>query len=422
MLSPPRIFWLTTEFFPPQTGGTGVIASRLAQALAGRGVPVQIITRQTLPRSAVRERIGDLQVKRVGPAGLSKGAGWRAIAPMLAYLTTLTTLLLRARRRYDLVIVSGMKTIPLAAVPVCRLLRKKCVIRIESPFEIAEPIAAESLSTMGSIGRWLSRRLMAAQQMALRRADRVVAISDEIALRLRELAYPETRIARIPNAIDLSRFTPSSPHERQLLRTRLGLPDDRTIVLYVGRLSRSKGVMMLVQTLPELLAAHPDLYLVLVGSGRESWDNCEQELSAYLRTQRLDAHVALPGHSDRVHEYLQAADLYVSPSDYEGFGLTIVEALACALPVVTTAVGVATQIVRNEWNGFLCPPRDPPALRAAIELALRERHRWPEIGRSGRESSAVFALPQVIDQYLALCSDLGFGNRERSGADLADAG
>jgi len=61
-------------------------------------------------------------------------------------------------------------------------------------------------------------------------------------------------------------------------------------------------------------------------------------------------------------------------------------------------------------------------LRAAIELALRERKRWPEIGRLARESSAVFGLPQVIDQYLALCSDLGFGNRERSGADIVDAG
>jgi len=422
VLSPPRVLWLTTEFFPPQTGGTGVIASRLAQALAARGVPLQIITRQTLPRFALRERIGALQVRRIGPAGVSKGAGWRALAPMFTYLMRLATLLLAAARRYDLVIISGMKTIPLAAVPVCRLLRKKCVIRIESPFEIAEPIAAESLSTMGSIGGWLSRRLSAAQQSALRRADRVVAISDEIALRLRDLAYPEVRIARIPNAIDLSKFTPTPPHERQALRLRLGLPDDRTIVLYVGRLSRSKGVMMLVQALPELLARHPDLYLVLVGSGRESWDNCEPELTAYLRTQHLEAHVALPGHSDRVHEYLQAADLYVSPSDYEGFGLTIVEALACALPVVTTAVGVATQIVRNDCNGFLCPPRNPQALREAIDRALGERHRWAEIGRLARESSAVFALPRVIDQYLALCTDLGFGRGERTGADIVDAG
>src|SRR6516162_2578769 len=241
-------------------GGTGVIAARLAHALAERGVQLQVITRQTLPRCAVREQVGRLHVQRIGPAGLMKGVGWRAVPAMCTYLGRLVTLLLAARRGYDLVIISGMKTIPLAAVPVCRLLGKKSVIRIESPFEIAEPITAESLATMGSfVGRWLNRILMVAQRMTLRRADRVIAISAEIALRLRDLAYPEACIARIPNAIDLTKFTPAPARERQLLRNRLGFPENRTIMLHVGRLSRAKGVMMLMQTLPELLARHPEL-------------------------------------------------------------------------------------------------------------------------------------------------------------------
>jgi glycosyltransferase involved in cell wall biosynthesis len=402
-----RILWLTTEFFPPQTGGTGVIAARLAHALAGRGVQLQIVTRQTLPHCAVREQVGNLQVHRIGPAGVMKGVGWRAVPAMFAYLFRLTTLLIASQRRYDLAIISGMKTIPLAAVPVCRLLRKKSVIRIESPFEIAEPISAESLASMGSsVGRWLSGLLRAAQRAVLERADRVVAISAEIALRLRDLGYPEVRIARIPNAIDLTRFAPLPAGERQQLRSRLGFPQNRTIMLYVGRLSRAKGVMMLVQVFPQLLALHPELHLVLVGSGQESWDNCESELLGHIRSHHLEDHVALPGHSDRVHEYLQAADLFVSPSDYEGFGLTTVEALACALPVITTAVGVAAEIVRHNSNGFLCPPRDPRAFQAAIELAMRERQRWPEIGRLARESIAIFDLPRIIDQYLALCVEL----------------
>ena len=234
----------------------------------------------------------------------------------------------------------------------------------------------------------------------------MVAISAEIALRLRGLGYPEVRIARIPNAIDLTRFAPLRAGERQQLRNQLGFPENRTILLYVGRLSRAKGVMMLVQVFPQLLALHPELHLVLVGSGQESWDNCESELIGHIRNHHLEAHVALQGHSDRVHEYLQAADLFVSPSDYEGFGLTTVEALACALPVITTAVGVAAEIVRHNSNGFLCPPRDPRALQAAIELAVRERQRWPEIGRLARESVAIFDLTRIIDQYLALCVEL----------------
>lgn len=403
----PRICWLTTEFFPPQMGGTGVITARLAQALAERGFKVQVITRQTIPPCAAEEQIGKVLVRRLRPAGLMKGVGWRAIPAMLIYISKLMTLLVTAKSRYDLVIISGMKTIPLGAAPLCRLLGKKCIIRIESPFEIAEPISAESLALMNRyIGGLFSRVLMRAQQLALKRSDRVIAISDDIQQRLLRLHYPQAHIARIPNAIDLKRFTPADAAERLLLRQRLGFPPNRTILLYAGRLSRAKGVMMLMEALPGLRKRYADLFLVLVGSGQDSWDDCEAAVIAYVQLHGLSGDVALAGQSEIVHEYLRAADLFVSPSDYEGFGLTIVEALACGLPIVTTAVGVASEIVRNDWNGFSCPPKDPAALSAAIELALQQRHRWPEIGLRGRASTGDFDVPKVIDRYVDLCLEV----------------
>jgi hypothetical protein len=87
-----------------------------------------------------------------------KGAGWRALPAMLAFIARLARALIADRGLYDLVVVSGMKTIPITVVPVCRLLGKKCVVRVESPFELVEPISAESLQMMnGFIGRFLSR-------------------------------------------------------------------------------------------------------------------------------------------------------------------------------------------------------------------------------------------------------------------------
>ena len=111
------------------------------------------------------------------------------------------------------------------------------------------------------------------------------------------------------------------------MRGRLGFPAGRTIVLYVGRLSRAKGVMMLIEAWPDLIVKHPDAYLVMVGSGSDSWDDCEGEIVEYVREHALEAHIAMVGHSNSVHEYLQGADLFVTPSDYEGFSLTLVEAL-----------------------------------------------------------------------------------------------
>jgi len=388
-----------------------MIASRLSQGLAERGLDIHVFTRQTLPRCAARELVGKVQVRRINPAGSMKGAGWRAFPMMFGFISRLAIVLISEVRNYDIVVVSGMKTIPISAVPICRLLGKKCVVRVESPFEMVEPISAESLNTMhGFIGRFLSRILMAMQRTMLRQANCVVAISQDIADRLMRFERPPAHIARIGNAVELSKFKPVPMHERERLRNRLAFPPGRTIVLYVGRLSRAKGVMMLIQAWRELITAYPNAYLVMVGSGRGSWDDCEADIVEYVRNHDLSSHVALVGHSNSVHEYLQASDLFVSPSDYEGFSLTLLEALGCAIPVVTTSVGAAPEIIRDGLNGFLCLPKNKEALSAALELALGQQDRWASIGRLARESVQAFDVPEVVKQYVVLLRQL---NSER---------
>lgn len=403
----PRIYWLTTEFYPPETGGTGMIAARLAHGLGERGLGVQIITRQVLPPSARSESIGTLQVRRVDPPGRMKGAGWRAVPAMLSFIVRVAAILCLETRRYDIVMVSGMKTLPITAVPVSRLLGKRCVIRVESPFELVEPISAESLQMMhGMLGRCMSGLLRRMQQAVLRRATCVIAISQDIEERLAQSEHPPARIVRIPNAVDLSKFTPVAEEEKARLRDRLGYPAGRTIVLYVGRLSRAKGVMNLIEGWPELMRKFPSAHLLMVGSGKGSWDDCEADILEYLRVHRLESHITMAGHSDAVNEHLQAADLFVSPSDYEGFSLTLVEALGCAMPVVSTAVGAAPEFIRTGENGFLCEPRDQRSLSAALELALQQQERWPGIRRRARETAESFDVPRVVNQYVTLLRDL----------------
>jgi glycosyltransferase involved in cell wall biosynthesis len=403
----PRIYWLTTEFYPPETGGTGMIAARLAHGLGERGLGVQIITRQVLPPSARSESIGTIQVRRVDPPGRMKGAGWRAVPAMLSFIVRVAAILCLETRRYDIVMVSGMKTLPITAVPVSRLLGKRCVIRVESPFELVEPISAESLQMMhGVLGRCMSGLLRRMQQAVLRRATCVIAISQDIEERLAQSEHPPARIVRIPNAVDLSKFTPVAEEQKARLRDRLGYPAGRTIVLYVGRLSRAKGVMNLIEGWPELMGKFPSAHLVMVGSGKGSWDDCEADILEYLRVHRLESHITMAGHSDAVNEHLQAADLFVSPSDYEGFSLTLVEALGCGIPVVSTAVGAAPEFIRTGENGFLCEPRDRRSLSAALELALEQQEDWPGIRRRARETAESFDVPRVVDQYVTLLRDL----------------
>jgi glycosyltransferase involved in cell wall biosynthesis len=280
-------------------------------------------------------------------------------------------------------------------------------VRIESPFELVEPVSAESLIMMhGVLGRAVSRLLKALQIGVLKRADRVVAISADIAKRLAAFDLPPTRIARIANAVDLCKFEPAPPELRRALRERLRFPDGKIIVLYVGRLSRAKGIMTLVEIWPEITARYPSVHLVMVGSGKDSWDDCEPDIVDYVRGHALESCVTLAGQSTSVQQYLQASDLFVTPSDYEGFSLTLVEALGCALPVVTTAVGAAPEIIRHGENGFLCGPKSGPELRAAMLAALDRQSDWPLIGRRARQSAESFGVPQVVQNYLDLLSDL----------------
>jgi glycosyltransferase involved in cell wall biosynthesis len=397
---------LIEEFFPPHVGGAELMASYLTQGLAASGLETHVITRQNDPPCAAQEYLGRVRVRRIPPAGPVKGKGWRAVPAMLSFLLRLAILLVRESRRYDVLVVSGMKVIPLVAVPLARLLGKRCLIRVESSFELHEPISAASLGSMRTVGMALSRALQRIQRAVIGRADRVAAISDDIENLLRSFGVAAERIVKIPNAIDLDLFKPVSGAQKMQLRRRLAMPADKTIVLYAGRLSRAKGVEMLVGAWPQLVAAHPQLYLVIVGSGAGSFDDCEESVTDFIRTHSLEHHARMTGPSDRVYEYLQAADVFVFPSEYEGFSLGLIEALASALPVVVTAVGAAPQLIRDGSNGFLFAPQDAGALIRALDKCLAQRDAWARVGELARDSVQPYDLKVIVGQYAALCRAL----------------
>lgn len=180
-------------------------------------------------------------------------------------------------------------------------------------------------------------------------------------------------------------------HWRKLHIVHCGIDPDRyrakpgprgKALLFVGRLAGVKGVPVLLHALAELRKAHPDLRATFVGDGPE-----RQALEAMARDLKLQQHAEFLGYKSQseVADLLAHTDLFVLPSFAEGVPVVLMEAMAAAVPVVTTHVAGVPELVEDGVHGALVPAGDQAALTAAIDGLLSDPERAAQMGIAGRE-------------------------------------
>lgn len=397
-----RVCLVVEGFYPPTTGGQAQNLHHLAAAIADMGTQVMVITRQSTPPSFPEETVKGMAVIRIPPPGQLTGKGWGATVPLAAFLIRLFFRLVRESHRYDVLLLSGLKSLPFVAFLIRILLNKKCVIRPESTVELAACISAQSLRRMGlkpnhplvRLVRWMQRKLA-------KSADHLVAISAEMRNALLTAGVPPNHVSLIPNGIDLTTFRPAGLAEKLALRDKLGLPRDQAIFLFTGRITVSKGVPELIRVWRKLAARDERVLLVLLGSGSGSFDDCEPQVRKTLAEEKLQPWLVLPGKVTNVSDYLRAVDVFVFPSHYEGFGLSLAEAMACGLPAIVTRVGVATEVMENEKTGVLIGCDNEPELEAAIGWMLKNKAFWPAMGlRALQHVSGRFDIASTAARHI----------------------
>jgi D-inositol-3-phosphate glycosyltransferase len=223
-------------------------------------------------------------------------------------------------------------------------------------------------------------------------SDSILAsCDDEVAQLVRLYGADPTRIEIVPPGVDHAFFAPSPAagadrrrDQRRQARRAVGLPEEGRMLLFVGRIQPLKGLAVAIRALAELSERVPDAFLAVVGGPSGPNGHAEVQRMRDLATSLgLGERVRFlpPQPHELLSTFYRAAEVCVVPSRSESFGLVALEAAACGIPVVASAVGGLTSLVQHERTGFLVEGRDPADFADAVGAVLTDPVLAEELGR-----------------------------------------
>jgi glycosyltransferase involved in cell wall biosynthesis len=232
-------------------------------------------------------------------------------------------------------------------------------------------------------------------------ADVIIAVSRAELSSMAHHINDLEKVRVIPNGIHFTRF--EDLPQPGAFRTPRGI--EGPMLLYVGRLAVNKRMEVVIQGMPDMLKAHPDLTLVIAGPDDgvgEVW----RELASDLGVEASVRFEGFLSEQDMIAAY-HDADVFVLPSEWEAFGIVLLEAMACETPCVCADRGGAPEVVEDGVTGHVAPYGDVEAWRGLIMGLLDDDEARGRMGRAGRQRvQDRFVWPAIVDQIEEVYRDL----------------
>jgi glycosyltransferase involved in cell wall biosynthesis len=222
---------------------------------------------------------------------------------------------------------------------------------------------------------------------------RIVAISERIADVMRAFGVSDERLRVVHSGIDASRFDVAP-----LARASLGVAEDAPLLGNVAALVDHKDQRTLIAAMPAVLQRLPQLRLVIAGEGP-----LRPALEAQIAALQVGHAVTLLGQRSDVPRLLRTLDAFVLSSKEEGLGTSVLDAMACGLPVIACAGGGIPEMVRDGETGYLVPPQQPAALADAIIRAFTQRDATRAIVQAASARlDAQFTAERMVEGNIAV--------------------
>ena len=228
--------------------------------------------------------------------------------------------------------------------------------------------------------------------------DRVITVSEE--LRKHHLALSKAApgsVITLYNGIDQSHPYTPHPEKHAVLRKALGIPLGAPLLLTVAVLREPKGIQYMLEALPLILDAVPDAYYLIVGEG--SYRSALEQVAEKLQ---ISNRVIFAGYREDIPDFLSLSDVFVLPTLTEALPTVLAEAMSAGLPIIASAVGGIPEMVEDQINGILLPPKDTGKLATACIRLLRNKKEAQQMGNEGRVIAAAKFDIQEQARHLAL--------------------
>ena len=216
------------------------------------------------------------------------------------------------------------------------------------------------------------------------------------------LTVYKDKVTVVPNGIDADSFI--IPYSKEECRKKLGLADESSILLFVGALSPHKNPEVIIRAIPALKHNIKNIRLLFVGEG--VLKNQLQKISRELGVEDQVTFLDFIDNQEHKAMLYKSADVFVLPSTQESFGIVILEAMACGIPVVATTVGGITNLVQDGQTGLLVPPQNSEILTKTIEKLLGDFRLRQKLAEEGKKLVWNYSWSKIADQTETLYQEV----------------
>jgi len=369
-----KILRVVGDIYPDVVGGLEIHAHELSKMQANLGHTVMVFTSNTnnLPTEEAKDGYKIIRYSRIV----------KLFGNSISL--DLFTRLMKNRHTYDVIHAHSHLFMSTNVCAFMRLIGSSpFIITNHGLMSASAPVWFNTLY-LKTIGRW-----------TLNRSDQIICYTDIEKERIEKLGIDPTKISVIHNGVDTTLFVPVSAKK----------PKDRKQIIWVGRYVQGKGVEYLIEAFSQVLKKIPNAHLTLVGDGPE-----KTEIEEKIQNLQIQSSVTLlddVDNADLPRMYIQS-NVFVLPSLMEGVPRTLLEAIACGTPVITTNLPHLRNIV--DGAGFVVPPQNPQVLSEAIITILENSSLAEKMGQSGRTKIELWyswqdTVKKTLELYKSVIGD-----------------